>query len=195
MNTLSSRHLLAPTLLALLLAASACQQDPAPEGTAADTTTAVDDGNTAAQDLNVAFIDSMVPHHAMGVHMADMELEHGERQEVKTMARQIKDGQSQDITRMNALRHTLTGSDATATGMSMGSMSQATMDSMMAMHGTEMDQAFLQHMIRHHEDGLDMARRMQAGLTQPDLQAMVQEMMTTHEQEIAEMRRLQGQGS
>jgi uncharacterized protein (DUF305 family) len=194
MNASFSRRLLAPTLFALLIGATACGQDEAPEGTEADSAAmTMEDVNAADQGANVAFIDSMIPHHAMGIHMADMEMEHGERQEVKDIAQKIKDGQAQDTDQMKSIRRELAGSDSVATsGMMMG-MSQATMDSMMAMHGTEMDQAFLRHMIHHHEQGLNMARRAQPDLTHPDLQALAQKMMTTQEQEIGEMRRLQGQ--
>ena len=196
MNRPFPRHLIALALLLACFGASACEQDQAPAAaTGADSNASAT--ATAGALADVAFIDSMVPHHTMGVHMVDMELERGSSQDVKALAQKIKDGQVEDVATMQSLRRELTGADSTAaSGMIMDQMMKdpsmrATMDSMMAMQGTEMDQAFLRHMTRHHREGIDMSRRAQPRLKQPELQILAQKMMDTQEQEIGEMRRLQ----
>lgn len=71
--------------------------------TACDTQHASD--SSPASD--VEFIDAMVPHHRMAIHMADMELARGESAEIKDMAEAMKrpdgrdrqDGVDPDATR------------------------------------------------------------------------------------------------
>ncbi len=59
------------------------------------------DMNTAmletAQPFDRAFVDMMIPHHQGAINMAEVELQYGDSDEMKEMARKIIDAQKQEI--------------------------------------------------------------------------------------------------
>ncbi|MBE9142384.1 DUF305 domain-containing protein [Planktothrix mougeotii] len=61
-------------------------------------------GNTTAlqnaSDFDRAFIEEMVPHHQMGVRMAQMVLVHSNRPEIRELAQAIIDSQTAEINQM-----------------------------------------------------------------------------------------------
>lgn len=56
----------------------------------------------AAPDFDRAFIEEMIPHHQMGVMMAQMALVHGDRPEIRTLAESIVKAQTAEIKQMEA---------------------------------------------------------------------------------------------
>jgi len=54
----------------------------------------------AAQSFDREFIEQMIPHHQMGVMMAQMVLSGSEREEIRTLARSIIQTQSDEIEQM-----------------------------------------------------------------------------------------------
>ena len=55
-----------------------------------------------AEDLDVAFVCSMIPHHQGAIDMARAELEHGDNPWAKEMAQKVIDAQEQEIADMIA---------------------------------------------------------------------------------------------
>ena len=53
-----------------------------------------------AEDVDVAFVCGMIPHHQSAVNMAKAELEHGDNDDAKAMAQKIIDSQEQEIAEM-----------------------------------------------------------------------------------------------
>ena len=51
-------------------------------------------------DVDKAFIDSMLPHHAGAIEMATVALRHSSLAEIRTLSRNIIDAQSEEIGRM-----------------------------------------------------------------------------------------------
>lgn len=80
----------------------ALAQDAAPES-AGHTMDSAMTGMTAGlegkhgADFDHAFIDEMIVHHEGAVAMAEAALEHAEREEVKTLAREIIEAQTREI--------------------------------------------------------------------------------------------------
>ncbi len=56
------------------------------------------------QSFDRAFIDSNIPHHASAIEMASVALMQGDNPEIKRLARQIVDTQSQEVGQMIAWR-------------------------------------------------------------------------------------------
>ena len=50
-----------------------------------------------AEDPDVAFACGMIPHHQAAINMAEVELEHGDDQEMKDLAQAIIDAQTKEI--------------------------------------------------------------------------------------------------
>ena len=54
------------------------------------------------EDIDVAFVCGMIPHHQAAINMARAELKHGDNQKAKDMAQKIIDSQEQEIAEMIA---------------------------------------------------------------------------------------------
>lgn len=54
------------------------------------------------EDIDVAFVCSMIPHHQGAINMAKAELEHGDNQWAKDMAQMVIDAQEKEIADMVA---------------------------------------------------------------------------------------------
>ena len=54
------------------------------------------------EDIDVAFVCAMIPHHQGAINMARAELEHGDNQWAKDMAQKVIDAQEQEIAEMVA---------------------------------------------------------------------------------------------
>ena len=53
-----------------------------------------------AEDVDVAFICGMIPHHQSAVNMAKAELEHGDNEYARALAQQIIESQEREIAEM-----------------------------------------------------------------------------------------------
>lgn len=109
-------------------------------------------------DSNVAFdqrfIDDMVPHHAMAVEMAGIVLERGRRPELRRMAREIVRAQTAEIEQMKDWRRRWFGSSETPEEPS---HEMPGMDLTAVEEATDVDRAFIDEMILHHESAVVMA--------------------------------------
>lgn len=191
MKGLYRLKILALVAVVITIVSSSCQPDSSdsPEPIVADTTSITGDSPTAGQDPDIEFVDRMVPHHEMSIHMADMVLQNGASQEVKTIARQMKDKQEGEIQQMKTARLEVAGSETTP-DMSPDQEMPVPMDSMMALRGNELDRAFLRNMILHHRQGIEMAQQAQPNLQRPDLQSLTQKMITDQQNEIEKMEQM-----
>jgi uncharacterized protein (DUF305 family) len=52
------------------------------------------------EDIDVAFVCGMIPHHQGAINMAKAELEHGDNQWAKEMAQKVIDSQEKEIAEM-----------------------------------------------------------------------------------------------
>jgi uncharacterized protein (DUF305 family) len=50
-----------------------------------------------AEDPDIAFACAMIPHHQGAINMAEVELEHGDSDEMKQMAQKVIDDQTREI--------------------------------------------------------------------------------------------------
>ena len=78
-----------------------------------------------------------------------------------------------------------------ASGPSMpGMMSQREMSELMATHGVDFDQMFLQMMIRHHRGAVEMAKTEQAAGINPAARKLAKQIETGQTAEIAQMQQM-----
>ena len=62
-----------------------------------------------AEDVDVAFLELMIPHHQSAIVMAEAALEQAERDEIRELAKEITESQAAEITLMQDLLAGLTG--------------------------------------------------------------------------------------
>ena len=151
-------------------------------------------------DADVAFAQSMIPHHEQAIEMAELAADRAESAEVKQLAADIKAAQGPEIEQMNAWLDQW-GQDATPSGMDQGDMGHGDTGGMMTEDDmtmledadeTNFDRMFLEMMIEHHEGAIDMARTEQANGENPDAIALAEQVETDQEAEIDKMRQLLG---
>jgi uncharacterized protein (DUF305 family) len=70
-----------------------------------------------AEDFDMEFIDMMIPHHQGAIRMAQIELDSGQDEELRTLAEQIIEAQSAEIDEMNTWREQWYGESSPAGGV------------------------------------------------------------------------------
>lgn len=165
--------------------------------TVASGTPAPGGGNAA----DIAFAQSMIPHHEQAVQMADLALADGSgaSKQVRALAEQIKAAQDPEIQQMTGWlgewgAPTSMPSDSAMGGMDMGGMDMTGMmsnEDMAALahaHGAEFDRMWLQMMIVHHQGAVSMAQQVLTTTANPQVQAMAQAVIDGQTAEIDQMK-------
>ena len=206
----NGRLRLAVAALALVLSACGQTAQPAtptrapelaPPATSATSTAAPAPTATAvATGFDRDFIDMMVPHHEGALEMARIAQARAERAEIKNLARQILQGQQDEITQMRAWRQAWFGSSETPP---MTTMPMLQTDTSMAGMGHTMDmsadverlrsapepfdRAFLDAMIPHHQSAIDAARLARKQAVHLELQDLALGILEGQQLEVGEM--------
>ncbi|MEU4376746.1 DUF305 domain-containing protein [Pseudonocardia alni] len=151
----------------------------------------------SSSSADVAFAQSMIPHHEQAVAMARLaDGRAGAR--VRDLAARIEAAQGPEIGRLQGFladwgaapadHH---GGHGDMAGMA-GMMSDEQMAALGRASGAAFDRSFLQMMIAHHEGAVTMARaELDAGVD-PRARELAQQIVDAQQAEIAEMRTLLG---
>ena len=163
---------------------------------------------------DIAFAQSMIPHHQQAVQMSELALdpESGASPEVKALAEQIQAAQDPEIEQMTqwlqdwgaptAMPGTTEDSDMAGMdhgghdmgGMTMsGMMTDEQMQQLGQAQGDEFDQLWLTMMIAHHQGAISMAEQAQASESS-QVTTLTDAIITGQQQEIATMQELLANG-
>jgi uncharacterized protein (DUF305 family) len=140
---------------------------------------------TNGQPYDQAFIDNMVPHHEGAVEMARIELAKGRRAEVKKLAAQVVSAQNSEIERMKAWRNEWFGDSSTPAEMP---MSMPGMDVDAVRDAKDVDRAFVEMMIPHHESAIAMATDAKTKGTHAEIRDLAAAIIVDQQREIAQMK-------
>jgi len=153
--------------------------------------------------IDRAFIDMMVPHHESAIAMAEIAQERAEHSELRQLADDIVAAQSAEISQMTDWREEWFGSADTPSmeempvlpGMSVPaghSMSGGTMDMMAEVDGLRdadpFDRAFIDAMIRHHEQAVEAAEIVAAQTERDEVRALAEGIVEAQTREIEQLR-------
>jgi uncharacterized protein (DUF305 family) len=174
--------------------ASACTS---PDHHAATTSSAAGTEQADHNADDIAFAQSMVPHHEQAIEMAQMVPTNTENQQLVGLANQVI---STQVPEVQALRVWLmqwqdaSGHDpATHEGAPMaGMVSEATMDKLRTLHGADFDRLWLMSMIDHHRGAIAMAQQEVARGKNPDVIYLAKSIVTAQQAEIDQMNRMLG---
>lgn len=183
--------------IALLAGAAACGSD----NNAAGTSEAAQSTPGAAITLNdadVLFAQGMIAHHEQAIEMSEFAIDPaaGASAEVKDLATRISETQDGEIelmtTWLTAAGESITMDMSDGHDMSSmeGMMSADEMDALASATGADFDRMWLEMMIAHHEGALSQAEDAIADGSNPDVIALAQQIITTQQAEIDEMRAL-----
>lgn len=183
-----SRTLVAALGIAVALTASACgSDDPSTvdQGAAAQT---VDGISTERNDVDIAFIKDMSPHHSAAVEMAKLAPTRAADPKVKDLAARIAGAQEPEIALMARMAKAWQVDLAAGGGMSMGGGGMDDdVKALTPLTGAAFDKEFLTRMKVHHESALMMAKLEVDGGKNPQAKALAGEITTTQTKEIAEI--------
>jgi uncharacterized protein (DUF305 family) len=165
---------------------------------AAGATTPPADSTAEANDADVVFAQSMIPHHQQAVEMAEIALDPtvGASQQVVDLATRVQQAQDPEIERMTSWLtmwdepmqmdesggHDMPSMD--------GTMSAEDMDALGMARGAEFDRMWMERMIAHHQGAISMAQTVQAEGSNPDVMALAAQIINAQQAEIDEMNTL-----
>jgi uncharacterized protein (DUF305 family) len=132
------------------------------------------------------FIDHMIPHHAMAIRSAQHMISESERQELRELADDIVESQSEQIDRMRAWREEWYGDPGPAYAYPGDGLSDGMMDRGGMMDGA--DAMFLRMMIPHHEQAIEMSREAMDMADHPEIRQLAEQIIAEQTAEIELMR-------
>jgi uncharacterized protein (DUF305 family) len=145
-----------------------------------------------------AYIGDMISHHEGAVNMAEMVNGAAQHQELKDMAQAIMQAQSQEITKMRTWQ-TDWGYEQTMGGHGMHTGSANDMagdmmnmsDQLVDLTGSAFDKKFLELMIEHHQQAVDMSKYADANASHAEVKDLAIMIISAQEREINQMKQWQ----
>ncbi len=151
------------------------------------------------QPFDLQFIDQMTMHHEGAIMSSEHMISDSERSELRQLAENIQQSQSEQIKQMQEWREEWYGDAGQTSGMAAGTMDQMMGDGMMEemmggsmqgmMGGDVTDEMFLRMMIAHHQLGIEMAEQALEEAEHPELEELAQ---TIIDEQSAEIELMQG---
>lgn len=146
----------------------------------------------------VDFLKGMIPHHESAIEMSESYLEHGgTNNELKEMAKNIIQVQKKEIEEMDHLIQKIedTGETDSQKEQKYLDAYQKMMSSHQNMNHTasnaqDVEQAFANGMIMHHQMAVEMSRIILDNTEQKDVRDLAQSIITAQEKEIEQMRKI-----
>ena len=139
---------------------------------------------------DVVFLQNMVLHHTQAITMSQSARNQASTAQVKDLAARIEAEQSPQIQQMNSLltewgipAPATTGGTGTTNGVGHGQLPGT-------VSGAGFDRAFLQMMIVHHQDAVDMSQIELAQASNPATRNLSQQIISADQAQISEMQTL-----
>jgi uncharacterized protein (DUF305 family) len=166
----------------------------------------------AFNDADVTFVTDMIPHHEQAVAMSALVPDRSTDPAVLKLAADISAEQGPEIETMKAFLVQWKGGAAGTggqersdsgidsqqghngmEGMQMpGMVDGGTMSKLQSLKGTEFDTLWLQSMIGHHQGAIGMSNTEIASGANADAKKLAQEIVTTQQAEIGQMKKMLG---
>jgi len=176
--------------------------DGAPDPTTTVAASTPTDGKATPGDFNdvdVEFVQGMIPHHEQAIEMAEIALDPkaGASAEVLALAERIRAGQDPEIDLMRGWlkvwgrpeMQDMPGHDMSSMD---GMMTPEDMEKLSTLTGAAFDTLWLELMIAHHEGAVKMADIAKAGGKNADVRTLLDAVITAQTAEITEMKGLLG---
>ncbi len=138
------------------------------------------------------FVTMMIPHHEDAIEMAEVVLDRSERPELRAFARGVIESQSREIETMRAWQSSWEGNSAMGDfdgqGMMGGGMMMDGMSTDDLRRADDVDLAFIDAMIPHHQGAVMMAERVRLRTERPELKQLAEDIIAEQEAEITQLR-------
>lgn len=154
-----------------------------------------------SNSIDAHFIEQMIPHHEDAIIMAKLAQTKAQTPEVKQLAENIITSQGKEIDQMKTWYKDWFGKDVPANaqtmnqhgmmgnnnGMHMGMMGDAS-DMTALEEAADLDTAFVEHMIPHHQMAVMMANMLKGGTQRPEMKKLADDIVSAQTSEIDQMR-------
>ncbi|QOJ14123.1 MAG: DUF305 domain-containing protein [Planctomycetia bacterium] len=138
------------------------------------------------------FAGMMAMHHEGAIEMGRYEAQNGSRADVRALATKMADAQSTEKPKLESIARDA-GNGRMQPDPMMQEHSMKDMEAPRAARGAEVDRVFLNHMIDHHQSGVEMARAAMPNLRRDELRRMATKMIDDQSKEISQMRAMLNQ--
>ena len=149
-------------------------------------------------DFDEAFIADMLAHHEGAISMSEMAGAATDRKEILDLSQAIMQSQSQELVKMQAWQaqwgyestmgghasHSGMGNDMSGTMMDMG-------EELEGLKGSEFDKKFLELMIEHHQQAIDMSQYADTNAAHQETKDLAKAIIIALEAEITQMKQWQ----
>lgn len=142
--------------------------------------------NATGNAVDAMFVTGMIPHHQGAIDMAELAEEESNRAEIKELSAAILESQQAEIETMRELKTELPQNAGTM--MSEEQMTAMHDETDQLTNADDFDKAFIEAMVPHHEGAVTMARRLQIGGKNEQLQEMSKAIIAAQMAEIESMR-------
>lgn len=138
-----------------------------------------------AADNEETFIVNMIPHHQEAIDSSLVVIANTSNLKVKNLAQAVVDAQSKEITQMQGWLQSRYPHDA------LQSIYEPMMADLTHLSGTELDKAYLEGMIEHHQGAIQMANDvLMLAQRRPEVDQLATDIKTTQTAEITEMQKM-----
>ena len=184
--------ILVPPLLVAALVLGACSSHDSHSASMTMTTVKVP-ADAPENGADVMFAQMMLVHHQQAVEMADDALRNSTNPKVVALATKIRTDQTAEIAQMTALLEQwgqpvpdpMHGAHMMAMD---GMVSDADMQQLSTLTGTDFDRAFLTAMIAHHKGAIAMTNTELTDGKYPELKKLAASMAVAQQNEIDQMK-------
>lgn len=153
--------------------------------------------NLKGDAFDEAYIADMLAHHEGAVSMAEQAQAATSREEIRALAGNIVQSQSQEIVKMRAWQRdwgykiTASGGHGSHGGSEMAGEMDNMQESLKELEGTAYDKEFLKQMILHHQQALDMSGYVAANAKHRELKDLALDIAAAQKHEIEQMKQWQ----
>lgn len=141
-----------------------------------------------------AFLANMIVHHESAMNMAEMANGAAGRNEIRSLALDISTIQGKEVSDMNSLQkqwgypitsgHNMTDSENTRSSMKEMTAMQ---DKLTGLKGNAFDEKFLELMIAHHQEAIDMSEPADTRAQHQEVKALAKSIVDAQTNEIEQM--------
>lgn len=134
------------------------------------------------------FLNMMIPHHAEGLFAANLCLQKATHTELKEMCRNMIDSQSQEIDAMNKWSQSWYKQNLLIDPMSiLSDKAKNNLERLLNKSDEEFDKDFIQSMISHHNEGIEVANQCAQQAKHKDLVSLCKTMIQEQEQDNSQL--------
>jgi len=131
-----------------------------------------------AQGSDQEFIEQMIPHHQEAIDTSKIIINRSENTELKAFANNIIKVQTAEIEMMDLWSNEWFGQSTKKVPY------QAMMSDLLSLEGENLDNTYIEGMIKHHQGAIQMAEKIQTSTTRLELKNLAKEIVKTQSEEI-----------